>query len=391
MPSPQHLSCNALWLFFLCFCVHFLFAQSLVVSEPECIYKTGATTYKKKYYACDAVSATLRRDNTTMYIFRSTWNATFRFWGPLENAEQHPMFSLNRDLFTIPSGMTITTKWMAGASNFANIYLKNILDLGSGELIGFLHLEYLKGLQGSAFPSCPTCPAYPAIYRIALCYSKNQGETWTFCGDIIGANDAAPGACNIGGAAYVIENDYIYVYFNEKVPNSEHYPSVARALTREVIERARRFDAQASLWHKYNARTGAWDQDAICGIGSRIIGGKSVDMHADAAFCIPLSKYLLAVRDNEKGGLYLYQSINGLNWTADPVRIAADYTDKGVEHQPVFPYFASLTADANADCSSVGKEFFIYYIGQHFADRDKPPRQFTAEDQPVFRVKVQIR
>jgi hypothetical protein len=365
-------------------------AQSISISQPELIYRASPTTHKKKFYACDAVSATLRKNSENMYIFRSTCDATFRFCGPLSNAEQNPMFKFNTDMFAIPSGMDITTKGIAGAKNYANIYLKNVFDLGGGELLGFLHLEYLKGTQGNLNPACAACPFYPAIYRISLCHSENSGESWTFCGDIIGASDNKPGQCNIGGAAYVVAGDYFYVYFNEKSPTSAIFPSVARALKKEVIDSVRKLSPRTAVWHKYNGNTGKWDQDGLSGLGTRILSGDNLDLHADAAYCAACKRYLLIVRDNGKSGLYLYQSTNGLEWK-NPQFLAADYTENGILHQSVYPYFASLSGDANTDCSVVGKEFFIYYIAQHFPERDNPPRFFIATDQPVFRVKVQVK
>jgi len=293
-------------------------------------------------------------------------------------------------MFSIPSGMDITTKGKAGVKNYANIYLKNVFDLGNGELIGFLHLEYLKGTQGSLNPACAQCPFYPAIYRISLCHSENSGKSWTFCGDIIGASDSRPGQCNIGGVAYVTVGDYFYVYFNEKSPTSAAYPAVARALKKDVIDSVRKTPPRVAGWHKYNGASGNWDQDGISGLGTQILSGENLDLHADAAYCVACKRYLLTVRDNGKNGLYLYQSVNGLEWK-NPQFLAADYTENGVLYQPVFPYFASLSGDANTDCSVVGMEFFIYYIAQHFPERDNPPRFFIPSDQPIFRVKVQVK
>ena len=97
-------------------------------------------------------------------------------------------------------------------------------------------------------------PVYPAIYRIGLCYSRNSGDSWTFCGDIIGVNDTTHDtvdmAFNIGGAPYLIIDGFIYVYFNEKSPVSKQYPSVARAELSSVVSAARA--SNVTKWLKYN-------------------------------------------------------------------------------------------------------------------------------------------
>lgn len=360
----------------LCLCRWCVSTEPLfTVSAPEPVYDTGSCI-------CDAVSATLRRDSATIYLFRSAWNTTYKFWGPLSDPERHRAYArLNKDLFAIPSGLPVTAAHTRGARNYANFYLKNVIDLGHGELLGFLHLEYMRALDGANLPT------YPAVYRIGLCHSRDSGDSWKFCGEIVAANDTTPGACNIGGVPVLTIGAYLYVYFNEKLAGApELYPSVARAHRSRVIAAARK--GTTTRWVKYDSQNGTWDQDGLAGVGSRVVtapdSAMGLDMHTDAAYCAPLGQYLLIVNalpydTSRHTRLYLYRSNDGLRWEDPHLLVRADNNYR----HPVYPYFASVAPDASADCGTVGREFFVCYINQHFEPT-------VPVDLPLFRIALRI-
>jgi hypothetical protein len=354
-------------------------------SKPEKIYDSSRCI-------CDGVSATLKKDANTITIFRSTWNQSYKFSGPLSDPNKSLESSkFNKDFFQIPTRLKMTAKYAAGAGNYANFYLKNVYCIRKSELIGFIHLEYLRGMKGTKALECRTCPDYPAVYRIGLCYSKNAGKVWTFCGDIIGANDTTPGACNIGGVPYLVIKDFLYIYFNEKAVNQPGlYPSIARARLSEVISAARK--GNVISWAKYNSTTQTWDQNGITGLGSKIIADTvpniQLDMHTDAAFCAPAREYLLMVsgyshNDDQFSRIYLYISKDGIHWIS-PRKIVESTTH---ERHPAYPFFLSIASDASSDCSTVGKEFYIYYMNMLFRPADVP---FNPTDLPLYRIKVNV-
>ncbi|NLG19567.1 MAG: hypothetical protein GX556_19785 [Fibrobacter sp.] len=376
-----------------------IFAET-ALAQPTLTISRPTQVYSSDTRICDAVYATLKKDKGNVFIFTSTWNSTFKFWGPLSDPKANlanANSTLNSNLFTIPPALQthVSHNYAANVSNYANFYLKNVIDIGKNELLGLLHLEYMRNFLPANDPNCPNCPFYPAIYRIGLCYSNNSGDSWIFCGDIIGVNDPSinklpngelDGELNIGGAPNLIIGDYIYVYFNEKSPSTaENYPSVARAKLQEVIESAR--NSTVTTWQKFNQASNSFDQDGLTGLGSRIINGSGLDAHTDAAYCRDLKKYLLLIRDNINTGLFMYRSTDGVTWS-DKQRIASDVTVNQETRHPAYPFFAAISDDANSVSSVVGKKFYIYYLNMRWPTSSSTPMAGT--DLPLHRVQVNV-
>lgn len=342
--------------------------------------------YLSDPHICEAVCATLKKDSTNVIFFSSTWNSTFKYCGPLSDPRknlQNVNKTLNKDLFTIPTRLKshVSHSHKQGVKIYANFFLKNVIDLGKGELLGLLHLEYMKNYINNP-------PVYPAIYRIGLCYSRNSGDSWTFCGDIIGVNDTTHDtvdmAFNIGGAPYLIIDGFIYVYFNEKSPVSKQYPSVARAELSSVVSAARA--SNVTKWLKYNKNSKNFDQDGISGLGSPVINREYLDVHSDATYCNYLKKYLLIVRENSDPGLFMYISADGIEWSRTQ-KLASDNIDQGVQRHPVYPFFVSLSDGSNSDMSIVGKEFYVYFINIHWP----LSYNWVGTDLPLNRLKITVK
>jgi hypothetical protein len=169
-------------------CIQTGFAQSTVtIGSPEQIYPSSNPI-------ADAVCATLKKDADNIYIFRSSWNTTFKYYGPLIDPQHNLVTNASmqtKDIITIPSALQsamhinynpierLTNK---PTYNLVNFYLKNVYDLGNGNLLGFLHLEYLDWVpngDGTYSPNYTTDPSGAPTanhYRIGLCYSTNTGD-----------------------------------------------------------------------------------------------------------------------------------------------------------------------------------------------------------------------
>ena len=397
---------NMYWLVVFCCCLGVLPLAAEVnfnVSDQENIYGDNEpanlfdtlSSPNKWYNYCDGEAATLKKDNSNIYLFHSAALHTYKTWGPLTDPKAHLSNSAldgvhYEKYIKIPPRLkdSISFNHAPGVKNFAAAYLENIYDIGGNELLGFLHLEYFVGKINPRPQFCDDCPGYPAKYKIGLCYSNNLGDSWYFCGNIIGVNDktddtATTGnnvnmAYNIGGVPYLVIGDYIYVYFNEKNKKKElQYSAVARAKLKEVIGAARRYEV--TQWKKYS--NGKFDQDGITGCGTPLILGPA-DMNTAAAYCSYINRYLLIGRNDqglENGaGLYVYLSENGVNWK-DPVLIVADKDlplnknlpldyDKNKTRKALYPFFVSLKSDASRDCRVVGQEFYIYYTSTDYPD-----------------------
>jgi hypothetical protein len=352
---------------------------AITASEPELLYATMPCR-------CDAVSATLKKDSSNLWTFLSSWDRTYKYSGSMDypwqdnvlimHSNYYKMFSTYAKQHTAEYAYDFGTKRyheIRNGSDRINLYLKNVHKIGSNELLGFLHVEYT--FQDGVNP-------YPAYYSIALCHSTNNGDHWTFCGDIIRTNNIrADNRCNIGGAAYVIKDGNYYIYFNEVDQNYEKFPSVACADTGAVNIAAR--NGQVTEWKKFNS-SGNWNIVACSsnpGLGSRIIPESIMpfpDMHADAAYCNYLKKYLLAMKSSNN--LYILSSTDGINWN-NPQLVAQYNNSTG--RIPSYPYFASLSSDANEDCSIVGKQFSVYYINMLYEPT-------SGNNLSLFRIKMMV-
>ena len=194
-------------------------------------------------------------------------------------------------------------------------------------------------------------------FAMGLGYSTDRGASWIYCGEIIRPADDRQ---NIGGGAYVVQGDYLYVYYNDINPNGEaatdqnRLQCVARAKLDEVIAAAAR--NKVVPWHKY--ADGKWN---IPGLSNQpgedliphVTGGE--DLHADATYCTALEKYLLTVQTHGNGKLLLFSSPDGLDWSLETIVDQNDY-------QALQPYAAFVDFDGpSADCHTVDGDFYIYF------------------------------
>ncbi|MEN8249303.1 MAG: hypothetical protein ABFS32_10265 [Bacteroidota bacterium] len=198
-------------------------------------------------------------------------------------------------------------------------------------------------------------------YTIGLGYSTDKGKSWVYCGDIIRAADKHT---NVGGGAYIVKDDYLYVYYNDTdtVPSGRH-PAVARAKLKDIIEMASQ--GKVGKWMKY--KDGNWGTPGLSDIaGSSIFPLESgwEDLHSDAAYCTALGKYLLTVQTHDENELLLYSSADGVEWEKEAV---IDVAGKG-EMQP-YSSFVDFDSPSD-DCSTVSGDFYIYFPRKKMNNHD---------------------
>jgi len=196
-------------------------------------------------------------------------------------------------------------------------------------------------------------------FAMGLGYSTNRGTSWTYCGEILRSADDRQ---NIGGGAYIVRDGYLYVYYNDVIPNGEmptdqnRLQCVARAKLDTVIKAAAQH--KVTPWHKYSDRK--WD---IPGLSNKpgedliphITGGE--DLHADAAYCTALEKYLLTIQTHGNGKLLLFSSPNGIQWTQEEI------VDEIIPPNGALqPYAAFVDFDGpSTDCHTVDGDFYLYF------------------------------
>lgn len=291
-------------------------------------------------------------------------------------------------------------------------------DVATGDLLGFVHIETcIKGGEDGA-------------YTIGLAYSKTNGKTWVYCGDIIKtANNISEGTDNITGIPYLVVNDkgtdYFYVYYcdypsqcwcwcsNPGDPNygrcdaSGKRACVARAIKSDVLAKAKQIYGERlssnnatpiTSFYKYIG-TG-WDTHPattrnVCGaniITYPLPRTQWIDLHSHAAYCTALKKYLLLVSNGVgnqgqfgtagvPGILGLYASSDGITWKfLNVVDSSKTYSNTTTPSyiEKAQSFFVSMDVNpqgkpiASTDCDSVGSRFYIFtpYVNGGFDQQE---------------------
>lgn len=230
------------------------------------------------------------------------------------------------------------------------IWILGMYECPNGDLLGITHVEVNNAPKGTRGRQAHQ------RFALGLGYSTDRGASWTYCGEIVKPADDRQ---NVGGGAYIIRGDYLYVYFNDIVPTeagARRTPiqCAARAELDTVIKAAAKH--QVTPWHKY--RDGKWDLPGLSDkpgedLIPHIAGGE--DLHADAAYCTALGKYLLAVQTHGAGKLLLFSSPDGLDWSLETI---VDRVSNGA----IQPYSSFVDFDGpSADCHTVDGDFYIYF------------------------------
>jgi len=229
------------------------------------------------------------------------------------------------------------------------IWILGMYACPNGGLLGITHAELNRAQNGKLNRAHQR-------FALGLGFSSDGGFSWTYCGEIV---RPAQERHNIGGGAYIIRGDWLYVYFNDVIAGStrsrkKRIQSVARARLDSVIEAAAQ--GRVTPWYKYGE--GKWDIPGLSGQAGadlipHITGGE--DLHADAAYCTALDKYLLTVQTHAAGKLLLFSSSDGLDWTLETI---VDQVDNGL----IQPYSTFVDFDGpSADCHSVDHDFYLYF------------------------------
>jgi len=212
------------------------------------------------------------------------------------------------------------------------IWILGMYETDDGHLLGLTHSEVRY-------------PGKQQQFALGIGYSKDHGQSWTYCGEIIKAADPHK---NVGGGAYHVVGDYLQVYYNDTEGQC-----MARAQLRDVLRRAR--SHRVGKWLKY--RKGKWDMPGLAPTsGSPLFPGKGgEDVHSDAAYCTALKTYLLTVQTHGRGQLLLYASSDGVEWELETV---VDSNNDGL----IQPYSTFVDFDGpTRDCHQVDGDFYIYF------------------------------
>jgi hypothetical protein len=259
----------------------------------------------------------LRRDANTLDLFHSGGcGGHYRFTGPLSA----PLQSVRANF---PKS---TGQLFVNAGNFpGELWLYRIYKIdNNGHLLGFIHHEFAQA------HGC-----YDGPYRGGIAYSSNNGDTWTYLGDVFGPyHPCYDPNCNGTGTAtgtVAIVGQYFYWYFTEWGPNAQtedrYGISVLRAPVAEVVAAAQ--VGQTSPWFKYSGG-GNFTGNPFTGVGVPVLPANqfvttNVMEPMNVTHSNALGKYIMLQFTYGRGGGVMAFSTDGLNWPASEViQLAAD-------------------------------------------------------------------
>jgi hypothetical protein len=324
-------------------------AQTIRIGEAELLY-----TEDEMPIRYDGSLSTLKKDVNNMYFFHSfgcrlepesnrrsrhSWH-----YGPPQDPLKVHHLSKTDDEFWDYNGY-YQNKEQEG------IWILGMYQGENDDLLGITHSEVrdYPGKQGDQ------------VFSIGLGYSTDNGESWTYCGEIVRAGEPHT---NVGGGAYIIRDGYLYVYYNDRdTIDRIKRPCVARAKLKRVLKDASK--QRVGKWYKY--RDGKWDTPGLSDVsGTGVIPQEygAEDVHSDAAYCTALGKYLLTVQTHAARKLLLFSSADGVNWVQEEV---VDVAAEG-EMQP---YSSFVDYDGPTDdCREVDNSFYIYYPRKRLDDHE---------------------
>jgi hypothetical protein len=291
-------------------------------------------------FVMDSTLATLRRDQDSWFFYHTVdWGKRIEKWrGTPSNPFQAKVWQKSRDEVFDLRGQYATV-------HHAGLWLLNIHRMPDGNLMGVVHVELH--------------PGQPAVnhgekYALGLVFSKDGGDRWVYCGEIVRPQDAHG---NVGGAPLLVVGDYFHVYFNDQGPSGRR-AAVARAPVADVLQAARR--GSVTPWRKFS--DGDWKQDGFTGYGAAVLpqpdlgAGHPLDLHADAAWNRALGQYMVTswCAGGGVGRLYLHLSDDAIHF--EPPIL--------VDEEPGqwMPYSTFLTGELDRetdDMNALGAEFFL--------------------------------
>jgi hypothetical protein len=324
-------------------------AFNLIVSDVKRFASENQVPVHASYI--DAPHSILKKNEDEFYIMHSKGllrhprrllqGITTRSSGTLE----HPFTSLEWSKYVVDM-------WDKNGHPNQGLWIMSIYKISENELLGFVHTESCYNLD-------VPCLEELKLFTIGLGYSKDNGESWTFLGDIVRPYkyDNPDKNINVGGIGYVIVGDEFQIFFQDYNEEGTRRAGTARANMKQVIDAAR--NGKSFEWKKY--KNGQWNEPGLTGLSDDMLSNHKFDinMHCKATYAPSVGKYLLAAWSSNNGRpeLYIFESSDALNW-----ELAETISDHNTKYRIMYPFFGSLYSD---DVHEVGDEFNIYWGRNH--------------------------
>ncbi len=242
--------------------------------------------------------------------------------------------------------------WDKNGHTNQGLWIMSMYKISGNELLAFVHTE-------SCYDMTKPCMEGEKLFTVGLGYSKDNGESWTFLGDILRPYkyDRPVKTPNVGGVGYVIVGDEFQIFFQDYNEEVTRRAGTARANMKQVIEAARK--GKSFEWKKL--RNGKFTEPGLTALSDDMLSNHKFDinMHCKATYAPSVGKYLLLTwsSSNGKPELYLFASSDALNW-----ELAETITDHNTKNRIIYPFFGSLYSD---DVHEVGNVFNIYWAKGH--------------------------
>lgn len=299
----------------------------------------------------DAPHSILKKNDKEFYIQHSKGllrhprrlkeGMTSRSSGTLE----HPFTSVEWSKY-------VPDLWDKNGHSNQGLWIMSMYKITNNELLAFVHTE-------SCYDMTKPCEEGEKLFTVGLGYSKDNGESWTFLGDILRPYkyDRPVKTPNVGGVGYVIVGDEFQIFFQDYNEEGKRRAGTARANMNQVIDAARK--GKSFEWKKL--KNGQFNEPGLTGLSDDMLNNHNFDinMHCKATYAPSVGKYLLLTwsSGNGKPELYLFASSDALNW-----ELAETLTDYNTNFRIIYPFFGSLYSD---DVHEVGNEFNIYWARNH--------------------------
>ncbi len=299
----------------------------------------------------DAPHSILKKNDKEFYIQHSK--------GLLRHPRRLKEGMTTRSLGTLENPFTsvewskyVPDLWNKNGHPNQGLWIMSMYKISKNELLAFVHTE-------SCYDLTKECMEGEKLFTIGLGYSKDNGESWTFLGDIVRPYkyDRATKRPNIGGVGYVIVGDEFQIFFQEFDDNEKRRAGTARANMKQVIDAARK--GKSFEWKKL--KNGKFTEPGLTAISDDMLSNHNFDinMHCKATYAPSIGKYLLLTWSSYNGNpeLYIFASSDALNW-----ELAETISDRNTKSRIMYPFFGSLYSD---DGHEVGNEFNIYLGKNH--------------------------
>lgn len=299
----------------------------------------------------DAPHSILKKNDKEFYIQHSK--------GLLRHPRRLKEGMTTRSLGTLENPFTsvewskyVPDLWNKNGHPNQGLWIMSMYKISKDELLAFVHTE-------SCYDLTKECIEGEKLFTVGLGYSKDNGESWTFLGDIVRPYkyDRSTKRPNIGGIGYVVVGDEFQIFFQEFDDNEKRQASTARANMKQVIDAARK--GKSFEWKKL--KNGKFTEPGLTAISDDMLSNHKFDinMRCKATFAPSIGKYLLLAWSSYNGNpeLYIFASSNALNW-----ELAETISDHNTKGRIMYPFFGSLYSD---DGHEVGNEFNIYWGKNH--------------------------